>query len=447
MFDSLQDRLSRTFRNLRGLGKIREGNITDALDEVRASLLEADVSYRVVQSFIDSVREKAIGTQVVDQVEPGQQFVKIIFDELVRILGGSSAELPRPKDRALHILVVGLQGSGKTTTAAKLARFLRDDQGLRPLLVPADTARPAAREQLEQLGKENGLGVFSSRESSAAQVCKDAMRAVSQREVAANAIVFDTAGRLHIDDELMSELAIIRELVKPNLVLYVLDSMAGQDAVRSAETFNEKIGFNGVIVTKTDGDARGGAVLSVRLATGTPIYFVGTGEKVDALERLHPDRLASRILGMGDVVSLVEKAQEVMDAKEAQRLEQKLRKNQFTIEDFAEQMLAVRKMGSLEQIADYLPGGAQLKQAFAGGLPEKELTRIDAIIKSMTKRERVNHQIIDGSRRKRIANGSGTTVTDVNRFLKQFLQARNMMSRLSRVGVKGMRRGGFNMLG
>ncbi|MFH1016745.1 MAG: signal recognition particle protein [Pseudomonadota bacterium] len=444
MFDRLQERFERVFRTLRGLGKIRESNIQEALAEVRASLLEADVQYRVVQSFIDAVRTKALGEAVLTSVNPGQQFIKIIYDELVRILGGASPELPSPKDGPLVILITGLQGSGKTTTAAKLALHLRDQRKLMPILVPADTARPAAREQLEQLAKENGLNVFETRAETAEKVLKTALKAVRDREVAANCVIADTAGRLHVDDELMTELQTLRDSIHPDLTLYVLDAMAGQDAVRAAEIFSKRIGFDGIVVTKLDGDARGGAALSVAMATQKPIYFVGLGERVDALERLHPDRMASRILGMGDVVSLVEKAQETVDLGKAEELAQKLRKNEFTIEDFQEQLQAMKKLGSIEQILEFIPGAGQLKQALAGGLPEKEFRRVDAIIKSMTVTERQSPQVLNGGRRKRIADGSGTSVADVNRFIKQFLQTRTMMSRLSRVGAKGMRRGGFN---
>ncbi|MFH1263816.1 MAG: signal recognition particle protein [Pseudomonadota bacterium] len=443
MFDQLQERLSKVFRNLAGLGKIREGNISEALSEVRTALLEADVAYRVVQSLVDSVRREALGQEVLSSVKPGELFVKILYDHLVETLGGDAPELPKGSGRPVRILLTGLQGSGKTTTAAKLARLWRDERKERPLLVPADTARPAAREQLEQLGHENGIQVFSSRDPNAVDVCKAAIRAVEGQEIAANALIFDSAGRLGVDESLMAELAAIREAVKPDLVLYVLDAMAGQDALRSAEAFHEKIGFDGVIVSKMDGDARGGAALSVRYTIGKPIYFLGVGEKIDALERLHPERLASRILGMGDVVSLVERARKAVDIEEAARLAKKLRKGAFTVEDFAEQLRAVKKMGSFEDIVGMLPGGAQVKKALAGGIPQQELDRAQVIVNSMTRRERHNDRILDGSRRKRIAAGSGTTVADVNRFLKQFSQAREMISRLGRMGARGLPRGGL----
>ncbi len=444
MFDRLQERFERAFKDLRGQGKIRESNIQEALAEVRSSLLEADVQYRVVQSFIDSVREKALGEEVLTKVNPDQQFIKILNDELIRILGGQTTEVPKVTGRPLVILLAGLQGSGKTTTAAKLAKHLRDQRHERPLLIPADTRRPAAREQLEQLGKENGLQVFSSREDDPVKVCKAAMKAVAMREVAANCVIVDTAGRLHVDEPIMQELEAIQKETQPDLVLYVLDSMVGQDAVRAAEAFQERIDFDGVIVTKLDGDARGGAALSVCLATGKPIFFVGTGEKMEGLEVLHPDRMASRILGMGDVVSFVEKAQEVVDVKQAEKLAKKIRKQEFTIEDFQDQLKAFQKMGSMENLLGMMPGGGKLKKMMAGAMPEKEIARVEAIINSMTVTEKQRPKILDGSRRQRIAHGSGTSVADVNRFLKQFLQAKKMMSSLGKMGPRGFQRGGMN---
>jgi signal recognition particle subunit SRP54 len=441
MFDNLQEKIARTVKNLRGHGKLTEDNISEAIGEVRTSLLEADVQYRVVQSVIDSIKQKVLGEEVLLGVDPSQQFVKFLSDELIRILGGEKAPLNLPKPA--KILMVGLQGSGKTTTSAKLARYFRDEAKRMPLLVPADTSRPAAREQLEILGKNNGLKVFESRESNAVEVCKKALHQVQQREVAADVVIFDTAGRLAIDESLMDELAKIRETTKPDLVLYVLDAMAGQDAVNTAETFQQKIGFDGVVLTKMDGDARGGAALSVKVVTGKPIFFMGISEKVDGLETFHPDRLASRILGMGDILSLVEKVQKNVDEKEAMELAAKLKKNQFTIEDFGQQLQQVKKMGSLTDLVGMLPGGAQMKKAMSMGLPEKEMKKTEAIISSMTPQERRNHQILNGSRRLRIASGSGTTVADVNRFIKQFMQAKTMMSQMNKLGVKGMRRGGF----
>ncbi len=339
--------------------------------------------------------------------------------------------------------MVGLQGSGKTTTTAKLAKYFRDEIKRMPFLVPADTSRPAAREQLEILSKQNGFKVFESREGNAVEVCKKAMDMVHQREVAADTMIFDTAGRLAIDETLMDELKQVRQIVQPHLVLYVLDSMAGQDAVNTAQIFEEKIGFDGVVLTKMDGDARGGSALSVKVVTGKPIYFMGVSEKVDGIEPFHPERLASRILGMGDVLSLVERAQKVVDEKKAMEMAQKLRKNQFTIEDFGEQLQSIQKMGSMADLIGMIPGAGQIKKAMAGGLPEKEIKKTQAIIASMTPKERRNHQILNGSRRLRIAKGSGTSVNDVNRFLKQFMQTKTMMAQFNKLGAKGFKRNGF----
>lgn len=448
MFDNLQDRIARTIKNLRGHGKLTEENISEAIEEVRESLLEADVQYRVVQSVIDSIKTKVLGEEVILGVDPDQQFIKLLADELNRILGGEDpkgarhlSELPTPA----RILMVGLQGSGKTTTTAKLAKYFRDEKKRMPFLIPADTSRPAARDQLEILAKQNGFKVYESREGNAVDVCKKAMNMVTQREVAADTMIFDTAGRLAIDESLMDELQKVKDVVKPHLVLYVLDSMAGQDAVNTAQTFQEKIGFDGVVLTKMDGDARGGSALSVKIVTGKPIYFMGVSEKVEGLEAFHPERLTSRLLGMGDVLSLVEKAQKVVDEKQAMELAKKLRKNQFTIEDFAQQIQSLQKMGSMTDLIGMLPGAGQLKKAMAqaGGLPEKEMKKTQAIIQSMTAQERRNHQIINGSRRLRIAKGSGTSVNDVNRFLKQFMQTRTMMTQFNKLGAKGLKRSGF----
>lgn len=446
MFENLQDRIARTIKNLRGHGKLTEANISQAIEDIRSSLLEADVQYRVVQSVIDSIKQKVLGEEVILGVNPDQQFIKLLSDELYRILGGDDSnsnrhlwELPKPT----RILMVGLQGSGKTTTTAKLAKYFRDEIKRMPFLVPADTSRPAAREQLEILSKQNGFKVFESREGNAVEVCKKAMDMVHQREVAADTMIFDTAGRLAIDETLMDELKQVRQIVQPHLVLYVLDSMAGQDAVNTAQIFEEKIGFDGVVLTKMDGDARGGSALSVKVVTGKPIYFMGVSEKVDGIEPFHPERLASRILGMGDVLSLVERAQKVVDEKKAMEMAQKLRKNQFTIEDFGEQLQSIQKMGSMADLIGMIPGAGQIKKAMAGGLPEKEIKKTQAIIASMTPKERRNHQILNGSRRLRIAKGSGTSVNDVNRFLKQFMQTKTMMAQFNKLGAKGFKRNGF----
>ncbi|MEZ4705376.1 MAG: signal recognition particle receptor subunit alpha [Bdellovibrionota bacterium] len=334
MFDRLQEKISGSIQKIRGHGTITEANIADTIEEVRKSLLEADVQYKVVQSFVDSVREKALGEDVLLGVEPGQQLIRIFSQELIRILGGETPQIPSPSKGPLKVLLVGLQGTGKTTSAAKLALHFRDEKKKIPLLVPADLSRPAAREQLITLAKENGLGVLEAESRNAMEVCKLALEKQKGREINGDVMIFDSAGRLAIDDALMEELAKVKAIIEPDLVLYVLDAMAGQDAVRTAQTFGEKIGFDGVILTKMDGDARGGSALSVKLVTGKPLYFLGTSEKVQGLEPVYPDRLASRILGFGDILSLVEKAQKAFDEKQSARLAQKLRKNQFTIEDF-----------------------------------------------------------------------------------------------------------------
>lgn len=442
MFDQISEKISRSLKNLSGKGKITESNIKEAIEEVRISLLEADVAYPVVQSMIDSIRTKALGQEVVLGVNPDQQFVKILHDEMIRMLGDETVTVPFPKKPPMKILLMGLQGTGKTTTAAKLAKYFRDDLSRMPLLVPADTTRPAAIDQLKTLGSEHGLKVYDTTEKNAVEVCQNALKKVQGQEIAADTIIFDTAGRLSVDDDLMKELTNIKEKINPDWILYALDAMAGQGALEVAKTFFEKVSFDGVVLTKMDGDARGGAALSVLYSLGKPICFLGMGEKVDALEKMHPQRLASRILGMGDIVTLVEKVQKVVDEKKAMELTRKLSKNQFTLEDFQEQLESVQKMGSMQDLVGFLPGGAKMKQALAGGLPEKEIKRTQAIISSMTVRERRNPNLLNGSRRKRIADGSGVTVADVNRMLKQFLQAKTMMSRFSKMGVKGMRRSG-----
>jgi signal recognition particle subunit SRP54 len=436
MFDRLTEKVSRTVKNLRGQGKITEENIEGAIEEVRLSLLEADVQYRVVQSIIDSIRKEALGEEVLLGVSPDQQFIKILHDSLIRMLGEQEVEVPKPASKPLKILVMGLQGTGKTTTCGKLAKYFRDELGKMPLLIPADTSRPAAREQLESIGKEHGLKVFESRENDPVQVVQTALSQVKGQEIAADTVIVDTAGRLAIDENLMDELARIKETVQPDWILYALDAMAGQDAVTVAQTFHEHVPFDNVILTKMDGDARGGSALSVLYTTGASIAFLGVGEKIDEFERLYPSRLASRILGMGDVVTLVEKVQKVVDEKRAAELSRKLAKNQFTLEDFEEQLQSVQKMGSMESIVGLLPGGAQMKKMMAGGLPEKEMSKTQAIIRSMTPQERRNPKLLNGSRRKRIAEGAGVSVAEVNRMLKQFLQAKTMMSRFQKLGGK-----------
>lgn len=441
MFLELQDRLSQTLRQLKGLGKIREENISEAIEHVRQNLLASDVQYRVVQSFVDSVKEKALGQSVLSSVDPGQQFVKIIYDQLQKTLGEKTAEIPSVHGRPLKVLLMGLQGSGKTTSAAKLGYFFKHEKGRHPLLVAADTARPAAKEQLQQLATQDSLKFFTDFNSTnSAEICSLAIQKVQERELLGDVIIFDTAGRLSVDEAMLSELAEVKKKVQPDLSLYVLDSMSGQSAADVARTFHEKVGFDGLILTKMDSDAKGGAALSVYWTTSRPIYFVGVGETIKDFEVLHPDRLASRILGMGDVISLVEHAQKVIDENQAIKMAQKLKKNEFTVDDFLDQMNMIKKMGSMDKILGMLPGGAQLQKAIPAGLPEREMKKVQAIIQSMTARERKNIQIVDGRRRLRIAAGSGTTVTDVNKFLKQFVEAKKMASQLGNMGIGAMMR-------
>ncbi len=440
MFELLENKLSNVFKTLKGHGKIREGNIQDALLEVKKSLLEADVHYRVVQSIVDQVKNKVLGDNVLEGVDPSDQFIKAVHDELVRVLGENSASMPRPKNGPLKILLMGLQGSGKTTTAAKLALYFKNKEMKIPLLVPCDLQRLAAVTQLKTLASTQGLKVYESDQSTALGVVKACQASIEQREVNAQVVIYDTAGRLAIDDDLVKELVDVQRAVDPDLTLYVLDAMAGQSALGVAQDFSKHVKIDGVIATKTDGDARGGAILSLQSFLKAPVYFLGVSEKMDGLDVFHPTRMASRILGMGDIVSLVEKAKEVFDQKNATEMAKKMIKNQFTIEDFMTQMEQISKMGSMEDLIKYLPGATGLKQALAGGLPESEMNRTQAIVRSMTIRERRNYKIIDGSRRLRIANGSGTSVMEVNRFLKQFIQTQKMMGQM---GKPGFLKGGF----
>ena len=429
MFESLSEKLQKTFRNLRGLGRLSEKNINEGLREVRLALLEADVNYKVVKDFIGVVREKAMGRDVLESITPGQQLVKIVHDELVSLMGGKAESLSLSSEPPSVIMLIGLQGSGKTTTAAKLARNLRS-RGHQPLLVAADIYRPAAVRQLEILAEQVEVPSFSVENSSdPVAICRDSVN--HARKNGRDVVILDTAGRLHINDELIAELQRIREAVAPREILLVADAMTGQDAVNAAESFHSRVGVTGVILTKLDGDARGGAALSIRAVTGQPIKFAGVGEKLDALETFHPDRIASRILGMGDVLSLVEKAQETIDEKRAVEMQEKLLKAQFTLEDFREQLQQLKKMGPLDELMAMIPGMSKLK----GLQPrEEDLTKVEAIINSMTKKERHTPPIIDGSRKKRIARGSGTNVADVNRLLKQFQQMKKMMKQVRRLG-------------
>ncbi len=433
MFDSLSTRLQNIFDRLGGRGRLTEENIQEALREVRVALLEADVNFKVVRGFIERVRVKAVGQDVLTSLTPGQQVVKVVHDELVALLGGSGHRLAAAPNPPTIIMLMGLQGSGKTTTAAKLARMY-GKQGQHPILAAADIYRPAAIEQLRTLGAQLNVPVVGAADQKPLAICKAARDEAAARGL--TPLILDTAGRLHIDDAMLDELKSIRKEVGPHHVLLVVDAMTGQDAVTVAEKFNAAVGFDAVILSKMDGDSRGGAALSVREVTGRPIAFVGMGEKTDALEPFHPDRLASRILGMGDVLSLVEKAQAIVDQSKAEEMVKKLRADSFSLEDFRDQLRQVQKLGPLDQILGMLPLGKMFK-----GAPKEideesaDLGRFDAIISSMTPAERTHPEIINGSRRQRIARGSGTSVQDVNRLLKQFAQLRKMMKQLK--GMEG----------
>lgn len=429
MFENLTDRLESAFKKLRGHGRLTEENIQEAMGEVRTALLEADVNFGVVKEFIAAVTEKAIGHEVLTSLSPGQQVVKIVHDELVDLLGSQAQPLRLDGRLPVTIMLAGLQGSGKTTTAAKLARQLKE-KGRKPLLVPADVYRPAAIEQLHVLGEQVGVPVFAS--TTEQKPVDIARRALAEANALGyDTVIIDTAGRLHVDEALMAELQEISRAVSLSEVLFVADAMTGQDAVTVAHRFNTDLEISGVILTKMEGDARGGAALSVKKVTGKPIKFVGVGESVEALEVFHPDRAASRILGMGDVLSLIEKAEAVVDQKNAEQLARKIQKNAFTLEDFLDQIQQIKKIGSLEQIMGMIPGINKLKQLKEAPKPDqKELVKTEAIIRSMSLKERRNHRIIDASRRVRIAKGSGTTVNDVNRVLKSYTMMLKMMKNM-----------------
>ncbi len=439
MFERLSDKLDAAFKKLKGRGKLTEENIEEGLKEIRMALLEADVHYRVAKRFIADVKERALGREVLTSLTPGQQVIKIVNEELTALTGSHQEELNLSGPSPVSLMLVGLQGSGKTTTAGKLAVFLRN-KGRKPYLVPADVYRPAAIDQLKKLGEQLNVPVFSSSlDMDPVQICRDAKTAAHQQ--GCDTLLLDTAGRLHIDEDLMDELIRINEAVKPADILLVADAMTGQDAVNIAQSFNEALDIGGVVLTKMDGDARGGAALSIKEITGKPIKFIGVGEKLSELEPFHPDRLASSILGMGDVLTLIEKAQGVVDEKKAAELEKKLRKSQFTLEDFRDQMRQIRKMGSLSDIMKMIPGMGKLKHMKNMDMDEKELVRIEAIINSMTPLERRRHGIINGSRRRRIAKGSGTRVQDVNRLLKDYTQLLKMLKKLNKSGMQGLQQG------
>ena len=439
MFENLSDKLDSVFKKLKGHGKLTEKNIEDGLKEVRMALLEADVHYRVVKNLVAGIKERSLGQEVLDSLTPGQQVIKIVNEELTKLMGATHEELNLSGQAPVAIMLVGLQGSGKTTTAGKLAVYLRK-MGRKPYLVPADVYRPAAIDQLKTVGGQIGVPVFGSApDMDPVDICREA-GAAAQKE-GCDTLVLDTAGRLHIDEALMDELKRIKEGTNPSDILLVADAMTGQDAVNIAKSFEDTLAIGGVVLTKMDGDARGGAALSIKAVTDKPIKFIGTGEKASALEAFYPDRMASRILGMGDALSFIEKAQEMVDEKKAVELEKKLRKNQFTLEDFRDQMVSIRKMGSIGDLIKMIPGIGKNKHLKNMDVDEKELVKIEAIINSMTAKERVNHSIINGSRRKRIADGSGTKVQDVNQLLKNYSQVMKMMKKFNKGGLRSLGRG------
>jgi signal recognition particle subunit SRP54 len=434
MFDNLSDKLQRVFKNLRGEGKLTPENMEGALREIRVALLEADVHFKVVKQFIESIKVKAMGEEVLSALSPTQQVVKIVRDELIKLLGSHQSKLRFANEPPTSILIVGLQGSGKTTSTGKLARFL-SKEGHSPLMVSVDVYRPAARQQLAVIARDLKLPIYEGTETAPIELARSGRREAVQggRDI----LLVDTAGRLHIDDQLMTELQQLKELLQPTEILFVADAMTGQDAVKSADEFHKRLGITGVILTKMDGDARGGAALSIRSITNQPLKFVGVGEKFDALEPFHPDRVAQRILGMGDVLSLIEKVEQNIDHRDAEEMQRKLLDDEFTLEDFRDQIKQIRKLGPLQNILEMMPIGP-LKGMKDMKVDEGEINRVVAIIDSMTPKERSNHMLINGTRRRRIAKGSGTTVQEVNSLLKQYAQARKMMKSLTGGGLMQM---------
>jgi len=443
MFDGLSDKLDSVFSKLRGQGRLSEAQVIEALREVRLVLLEADVNFKVVKDFIAAVQERATGTDVLKSLTPDQQVIKIVRDELGRLMGeGEDNQLDLAASPPVTLMLCGLQGAGKTTTCGKLAKRLRQEKR-KPLMVPADVYRPAAIEQLKTLGRQLEIDVYDSDpEQNPVDICKAAHQYAANHGF--DTVILDTAGRLHIDDTLMGELEQIKAALEPREVLFVADAMTGQDAVNVVKEFDARLNISGVVLTKLDGDARGGAALSVRAVTGKPIKFVGVGEKLDALEVFHADRMAQRILDMGDVLSLIEKAEASIDQDEAERMEKAMRSEGFTLETFRDQLQMVKKMGSMDSIMKMIPGmNKAMKKASGMQVPDKELKKIEAIISSMTQRERQNHKLINGSRRMRIAKGSGTRIQDVNQLLKRFTEAQKMMKKMKKMGPNGLK----NMLG
>ncbi len=451
VFSGLAEKLQGTFKKLKGKGKLTETDVKQAMREVRLALLEADVNYKVVKNFVSKVQERAVGQEVFQSLTPGQQVIKIVNDELTQLMGGTQSSINLSSKPPTVVMMVGLQGAGKTTSAGKLAKVMKK-QGRRPLLVAGDIYRPAAIKQLQILGEQIEIPVFAMGDKQ--NPVNIAKAALEHAKVHGNdLIIIDTAGRLHVDEKLMKELENIKANVQPTEILLVVDAMTGQDAVNVAEMFNEQLGLTGVVLTKLDGDTRGGAALSVKAVTGCPVKYVGLGEKLDALEAFHPDRMASRILGMGDVLSLIEKAQDNFDEEKAKELEKKIRQQQFTLEDFLDQLQQMKSMGPMEDILSMLPGVGNAKELKNLQVDEKELVRTEAIIQSMTDEERKKPEIINGSRKKRIATGSGTRVQDVNRILKQFAQAKKLMrqfagadqSKLAKKMSKKSKKGGLGL--
>jgi len=443
MFDQLSDKLTETFKALRGQGRLTEKNIDDAVKEVRMSFLEADVNFKVVKAFIDKVKQQALGEEVMKSLSPGQQFIKVVFENLVELLGGTATTLDLNRKPPIILMLVGLQGCGKTTTGGKLARMLKTQHHRRVLLVPADVYRPAAIDQLTRLAEQVGVEVFPSATSDDPVDIARRARAYAEKS-GIDTVIIDTAGRLQIDEDLMSELVRMKDAVDPAEILFVADAMTGQEAVNVADTFDKTLNVTGVVLTKMDGDARGGAALSIKAVTGKPLKFVGVGEKLDGLDVFHPDRVASRILGMGDVLSLIEKAQQVVEKEEAEEMQRKLRKASLNLEDFYNQLQMMKKLGSVSSIFGMIPGmkkvARQLEEGKEGMIVEKELKHVEAIILSMTPEERRNSAILNGSRRRRVAQGSGTSVQEVNRLIKQFMEMKKMMKRMNKIGPKALLR-------
>jgi signal recognition particle subunit SRP54 len=445
MFDTLGDKLDLVFKRLRGQGRITERHMTEALREIRMALLEADVALPVVQTFVDSIREQVLGQEVLRSLTPEQHLIKFVHQQLTATMGEQATELDLAAPSPLVIMMVGLQGSGKTTSSAKLARYLKTEKGRRPYLVPADVYRPAAIEQLTTLARQLECPVHPTEQGGKPVAIATAAVAEAQR-AGYDTVILDTAGRLQIDEELMGELAAIKDAVAPRYALLVADAMTGQDAVNVAQGFHDRLRIDGVVLTKLEGDARGGAALSIRAMTGAPVYFVGVGEKLDAIEIFHPDRMASRILGKGDMMSLIEKVEKEYDEKQAAELERKLKKNEFTLEDFRDQLRMVKRLGSMGDLLGMIPGMKKLSAKVDPGVADAELRKMEAIINSMTNQERRNDSVINGSRRRRIASGSGTSMAEVNRFLKQYIQTKKMMKKLTKMGG-GRMGGGRNPLG